>query len=232
MVANNSLAAKEAESKLKINIMKKQYLTKLERSQFELPNNLKDILIGLLLGDLNSRKQTKNINPMLRFAQGIVHEKYLLHLFDLFGEYSGMSQPLTVNKPIDKRTGKVYSSIYFHTYSLPCFEDLYNLFYGAGKKVIPQNIAELLTPLGLCYLICDDGCFDKTNRAVIICTECFLKSEVELLASVLIDKFNLKCTVIKKQDGFRVRISSKSLPVLQSLLKDIMPSMMLYKIGL
>jgi hypothetical protein len=50
--------------------------------------------------------------------------------------------------------------------------------------------------------------------------------------SVLTNKFNLKCTIHKQGKGYRIRISSKSLPVIQSLLKDIMPSMMLYKIGL
>jgi len=34
----------------------------------------------------------------------------------------------------------------------------------------------------------------------------------------------------KERDAFKIRISAKSLPVLQGLLKDIMPSMMLHKI--
>jgi len=228
------ISVREEESKLKMNIMKKPNLTKLERSQSELSNNLKNILIGLLLGDLNAHKQTKNSNTMLRFRQGIVHEEYLLHLFELFGKYSRMDQPSIISQSPDKRTGKVYSSIYFNTYSLTVFNELYDLFYRnfRGKKVIPDNIGDLLTPLGLAYLLCDDGCYDKTNRAVIICTESFFKAEVDLLASVLMENFKLKCTVIKKQDGFRVRISSKSLLVLQSLLKDVMPPIMLYKIGL
>ena len=56
--------------------------------------------------------------------------------------------------------------------------------------------------------------------------------EVELLVKVLTDKFNLKCTINRNKNGFIIRISSKSLPILQALLKDIMPPMMLYKIGL
>ena len=31
--------------------------------------------------------------------------------------------------------------------------------YSEGKKIVPLNIGELLTALGLCYWICDDGSF-------------------------------------------------------------------------
>jgi hypothetical protein len=87
-------------------------------------------------------------------------------------------------------------------------------------------IGQLLTPLGLCYWIGDDGCFDKRDRVVYLSTNSFALAEVKLLVSVLTDKFGLKCTINKNNGGFRIRISSESLPVLQSLLKDIMPSMM------
>lgn len=163
-------------------------LSKEEKAALSLPEDLKQILVGLLLGDLCSQKQSYGGNPRLIFSQGLLHKDYIFHL--------------------------------------------YELFYPEGKKALPSNIAELLTPLGLAYLLCDDGCYDKRDRAVIICTECFLKAEVELLASVLTNKFNLKCSVIKNRNGFRVRISAKSLLVLQSLLKDIMPPMMMHKIGL
>jgi len=50
--------------------------------------------------------------------------------------------------------------------------------------------------------------------------------------SVLTEKFNLVCTINKNKGHYVIRISSKSLPILQGLLKDIMPPMMLHKIGL
>jgi hypothetical protein len=34
---------------------------------------------------------------------------------------------------------------------LPCFNEFRELFYIAGKKVIPNNIYELLTPKGLAF---------------------------------------------------------------------------------
>ena len=47
-------------------------LTKAEREAFSLSADLKDILVGLILGDLYVNKQRLGINPCLMFKQGIV----------------------------------------------------------------------------------------------------------------------------------------------------------------
>ena len=68
----------------------------------------------------------------------------------------------------------------FKTFSLPCFNELHNIFYPLGKKVVPLDTNSLLTPLGLCYWLSDDATFDKTNSVVVICTDSFSLEEVEL----------------------------------------------------
>jgi len=50
--------------------MTKTILTKVERSQFFLSQDLKETLVGLLLGDLCSQKQRETFNPIFRFEQG------------------------------------------------------------------------------------------------------------------------------------------------------------------
>jgi hypothetical protein len=143
-----------------------------------------------------------------------------------------MAVPKISNMLPDKRTGKIYTRVQFHTRALPCFVELYNLFYPEGKKIIPLNIGDLLTPSGLGYWIADDGKFNKLYRCVILCTNSYTLEEVNLLVKTLNEKWDLKCTINRDGNGFVVRIPSQSLPVLQELLKDQMPSMMLHKIGL
>ena len=121
-----------------------------------------------------------------------------------------------------KATGKVHARVTFQTYSLPCFKELHELFYSLGKKIVPANIGDLLTPLGLAYWICDDGSFHKSRQSVTLCTNSFTLEEVTLLAKTLNDKWDLKCAVHKSRDGFVIYISSKSLSILQNLLKDTM----------
>ena len=128
----------------------KQRFTNLERAQFSLPQNLKEILIGLFLGDLNAQKRSVNGNTYLYFEQGLIHKDYIYHLYDLFKSYC-KSEPKMSNRLPDKRTGKIYTRIVFFTYSLPCFNEIYLSFYLKGKQRIPLNIGELLTPTGLAY---------------------------------------------------------------------------------
>jgi hypothetical protein len=181
------------------------------------------------MGDVCAEKQIVNVR--FKFKQGLVHNEYLLHLFELFSSYCSNAPKITNPAP-HKLTGKVYSGIWFNTYSLPCFAPLYDLFYPDGKKIIPLNIGDLLTPLSLAYWIADDGCFCKSTRRVILATNCFSFDEVNLLSGVLTNKFHLKCSVNNSKNGYVINISSKSLFDLQELLKPHMPRMMQFKIGL
>lgn len=209
--------------------IKPKRLTNSEREKISLTPDLEEILVGLLLGDLNATKVY--VNPLFRFYQGLVHKDYIDHLYGLFKNYC-LSEPQVYSRPADPRTGKIYTSVSFNTCSLPCFNQLYNLFYVDGEKILPSNIGELLTPLGLCYWICDDGSFCKKYQVVTLNTQGFSLKEVELLIKVLGDKFGLKCTINKNKGKFIIRISRKSIPLLQNLLVPVMPVMMKYKIGL
>lgn len=108
------------------------------------------------MGALNFRKAKGGVNAFLKFEQGLIHKDYLLHLFDLFSTYC-LTAPKTQSRVLKTRPGMVYGSVYFRTYSLPYFNEFHDLF--EGKKIIPNNIGELLTPLGLAYWLCDGGGF-------------------------------------------------------------------------
>jgi hypothetical protein len=209
--------------------VKPKRLTNLEKSQFTLSDELKQILVGLILGDLYIEKRC--LNACLRFSQGTVHELYLMYLFELFKSYCG-AEPKTQMRTAEKISGKLHESKYFNTFALPCFNTFHELFYLNGKKVVPANIEELLTPIGIAHWICDDGSFNKWKRSVILNTQSFTLDDVELLMKVLTNKFNLNCTINKNTKHYVIRISSHSLPILQDLLAPHMPTMMKHKIGL
>ena len=206
-------------------------LTKAEREKFSLTPDLMEILVGLLLGDLHARIWKGGVNTCLMFKQGIVNKDYIMHLYEIFSGYCSSGPKLTNAAP-DKRTGVVYTGIYFNSYSLPCFNALYSLFYLGGVKIVPLNIFELLTPLGLAYFICDDGSFDKSNKTVKLCTENFTEFDVDLLIQVLENKFNLECRKEKRGKGFRIVIKNKSLGTLRELVCPHLHSSMLHKLGL
>ena len=59
--------------------MKNLYLTKVQREQFSLSEKLREILVGLYLGDLCGQRQKACKNARLMFRQGTIHTDYLLH---------------------------------------------------------------------------------------------------------------------------------------------------------
>ena len=54
--------------------LKKKRLTKLEQAEFNVPMNLRDVLVGLLLGYLCAQKCSVNVNTNLHFEQGFVNK--------------------------------------------------------------------------------------------------------------------------------------------------------------
>ena len=97
------------------------------------------------------RRFSEKANARLVFAQGDKNASYLLYLYELFQEY--VLTPPKISKSIDKKTGKLKYKLSFASLSLPCFNELYELFYtsDSGKKIIPKNIGDLLTPISLAY---------------------------------------------------------------------------------
>ena len=202
-----------------------------ERDALVLPSYLKEVLIGLILGDAHGRcKSLKKKAALFIFKQSIIHKDYLYHLFALFKDFCPGVPSLTSYK--DNRNDKVYNSVVFNTYTASCFIELYNLFYIDNIKIIPSIIGELLTPVSLAYWICDDGSYNKVGKYVTLCTDSYQLAEVELLIEVLNKKFNLNCYKVKNGKNFRIIIPARSLPILIKLVDKHLPSMMRYKLGL
>ena len=79
---------------------------------------------------------------------------------------------------------KTYYSYRIITYSFTSLNWLYDLFYVNKVKVVPANIADLLTPVALAYWLMDDG--SKTNSGgLVLCTQGFTDAEVQLLCDAL-----------------------------------------------
>jgi hypothetical protein len=167
-------------------------LSNVQRDSFSVSSEFHDIIIGLSLGNLYIRREYKNARLM--FEQGLIHESYILHLYDLFKDYCNSSPAYSDRKP-DSCTGKIYFRITFNTYSLPCFNYYYDLFYKDRVKTIPLNIGELLTARSLAYWAMDDG--NKKGNGFHLNTHSYTLSEVELLIKVLKQNFNLNCSIQK-----------------------------------
>lgn len=201
-------------------------LNKIQRSMYNKLTPFQfSVVIGLLLSDGSLSKGT-NKNARLQFKQSLNKFYYFFSVFNSLLPYCS-SMPLII---ISTRTINMLYSIVFFTLSLPCFTELYDLFYFKGKKIVPLKIFNMLDSIALAHWIAGDGAYQQSG-GLLICCDSFTLREVILLINVLIYKFELNCTLRQNKPGqYRIYILSSSMPNLKSIVSEYLHPSMWYKI--
>jgi hypothetical protein len=136
-----------------------------------------------------------------------------------------------------KSTGQTYLGYSFVTFTLPYFSKLHSKWYRKENdrniKVVPCNIADLLTPIALAYWLAGDGSYVKAKGIIQISTYSFTPQEVDQLRSVLLDQFNIESTRNVLRPGqYMIRIPKREVPQVQQLVKAHIPPTMASRVGL
>lgn len=207
-------------------------LSAAKRKLIVMPDDIKNVLIGILLGDAHIMKRSSTGNARLMYAQtAVAHKTYFQYVYSFFQSFCAKDYITQTRVSRDKRTNKIYSSISFTTMQLPCFNVFRELFYVSNVKTVPTNIYETLTPKGLAFWMMDDG--SKQGKGLHISVYAFSNEDVDKLMFVLQDKFNLKCSIHYNRDNKpRIFIFKESMDDLITLVKPYFISEMLYKLGL
>jgi len=149
-------------------------------------------------------------------------------VFNQLSHYCASVPSLTTNT----RANKLLYGIQFFSRSLPCFTELYSLFYVNKIKVIPANIYDLLTPVALAHLIMGDG--EARTAGLVICTNSFSVQDVVRLMNVLNIRYGLECILrLKKQNQkieYLIYIRQSSMPILRSVVTPYLHPSMNYKL--
>ena len=173
-----------------------RYYRKSANYDLELNIELKEIIIGLMLGDLFAEKRKPNSNTRLQFKQSVKNKEYIDHLYTIFKIYTN-SEPKTYSS-LDNRPGKneLNVSIKFWTLSLPCFNKFRELYYDdLGIKHIPVELEEIITARSLAYWAMDDGY--KSTNGFYFCTESYTMEDNLKLSKIL--KFSVVLEFVKLQ---------------------------------
>lgn len=147
----------------------------------------KDMLIGVLLGDAHIGR-TGLDKAYITFEPPRSKKKleYISYLHRLTRESGFEIDELKTYTRTDARySDRINQSLYFRTKSLEELKPFADLFLiDEGRKIIPTNIADHLTPRSLAFWIMDDGKQVKRG-GVTLCTDSFNSSqrqEVSILA--------------------------------------------------
>ncbi len=180
------------------------------------------VLIGLLLGDGCLERAKFSLGARLKVSQSIKQNEFVVWLYEVFKDF--VQTPPRVKQT--QRNSIKHEEVVFNTLTHPCFKSFYEMFYPAGKKIIPESIDQILTPTALAVWFMSDGSIkSKESRGRILNTQSFTKSDIKRLIFILKSKFDLQCSIRTQRDGLQIYISGKSAGILDNLLRDkILPS--------
>jgi hypothetical protein len=134
------------------------------------------------------------------------------------------------------RNGNEVTTWVFQTFSHEAFNPLAKLFINSeGKKGISPNlIKDHLTPKGLAYWFMDDGgkldYSSNDGKGIVLNTQCFSESEVNIMASELQSKFGLIIWVKSNKGRGVIAISGKSYENFLELVSPFIIESMIHKL--
>lgn len=177
------------------------------------------ILVGSLLGDGTLRRQDNRLNALFEANHAYKHKAYVDWKWRHFQKY--------VLSPPKARLGRGTRIAYrFTTRSLPVFTAYHTQFYKKGKKQIPTDLQ--LDPLSLAVWFMDDGC--KIRSAYYLNTQQFTLPEQKFLQDLLLKAFRLESALNRDKKYFRIRISTESSKMMQSIIEPYIVPCMKYKL--
>lgn len=189
----------------------------------------REVLVGLLLGDGHIEQPYITPRARLKIEQRARAHAYVVWLYGIFRAW--VRNGIKSREVVLSTTHMSYQKNYFTTYAHEEFLPYRQLFYPTGKKIVPHNIGELLTPVGLATWFMDDGSVKShQSKGRILNTHSFSHEEVNLLCEVLRNKFSLRAWPRKQRDGVQVYISGKSATLLQQLVEPYVVPEMHYKL--
>lgn len=201
------------------------------------------VIVGNLLGDAYIEHRNNSTRIILHL--GSRNREYIAWLHEFYYSRGYCSNnPLKVLTQIGKG-GKVYFSTKIRTYSFQSFNWLFELFTQSQKsrKRVPDCIENLLTPLALAVWIMDDG--TRSGSGLLLCTDGFLKKEVEMLQKALSSRYEMETTIrfspastkekLKLQGSqdharYRIYIPKSNIKKLREIVTPWIHPSMMYKI--
>ena len=195
--------------------------------QFFISKFQKEVIIGCLLGDGRLECRSKEGIARLRIHHGWRQKELVFWKYKTLKNLVS-SHPRKIVCWKNPKNSEDYYSWYFHTRTIPELRELYKRFYSNGRKILPQDISDLLTPISLAVWIMDDGCYDKGS--IILNTQHLTLKENKALEKILKRKFDLNSGINKDRNHWRLRFFKSEFRKLKNLIEQFVIPSMRYKI--
>lgn len=187
------------------------------------------IILGTLLGDGYLQKTGKK-NARLKIDHSIKQKEYI------FWKYEKLKN-LAQDKPkLIKRYNPIFKKEYhyyrFQTYSMNILGKYKRWFYKDNKKVIPDNIENIIKhPLVLAVWYMDDGYMDKKNKALEIYLPKYEIKDLNKLVSALKNVHNIIAEIVYKKNYPVIRLKKEEAKKFVNKIEKHVIECMKYKIS-
>jgi len=189
-----------------------------------------DVIVGSLLGDGRLECRSKGIRHQktarFRAHHGKKQKKYVDWKYEILKNIvSAIPREITCyNKKRD-----IYEiSYYFNTRSTVKLGKIYEWFYKYGKKEIPKNLKQIITPRILAVWYMDDGSF--IGSGCTLNTHSFSVNEQHHLSNILRDVFDIKASLVKDRDRFKLSLNKFNFSKFARIIEPYIIKSMSYKI--
>ncbi len=163
-----------------------------------------EFLLGTILGDAHiTNPVSSNSESHLYIGHSTKQKDYIQFKYSLLERFIGC-KIYNLNHKLNN--GKTYSTLNFVSRKSGLFTALRESFYKDSIKIIPFDILKNNFSLfSLAVLYMDDG-YNSKHSGCEISSQSFTEEENEKLRDFILDKFNLKCHLVKVKGGYGYKL--------------------------
>ena len=196
------------------------------KKKLSLSDYQRSVVVGSLLGDASLTANWSKTNFSFQIAHSIKQKDYIAWKYEVLRNWF-LSPP---------RYYARNQSLTIKTVSHPEITQLAKLFYPEGKKVLPDNISDIIRdPISLSTWFMDDGNIIKRNGKTYgyyLNTQSFSKEENNSISQALNKVHGIENLLEKNHGRYRIRIMKKeSRSKFQDIIGKYMLPAMRYKLG-
>jgi len=205
----------------------------------KLQSEVSSVITGTILGDA-CLVQAKRGKPYYKYKQSVVYAEYFAYTFFILKPWLTPGSPIYSNY-MDKRYNKLYES---YTLLLSTkFNDNFDInglrtkFYPNVDdkfiKIIPTDIASMLTPIAFAFWIMDDG--HTYHKGIFLNTQSYTNEDINLLINALEINFSIKARPVQvsgKPHQNRIFIPAKYHSIVVDIVKPYFTPSMYYKLSI
>lgn len=155
------------------------------------------VILGSVLGDAYIYPQGK-----ICIEQSSKQKEYLLWKYKMLKDlcYPKVARVIRFDHRYNKK------NVSFRFFLRQYFRPLRHIFYVDGRKIVPNSLQEVFTPLVLAVWYMDDGHLEH-GKYPLFASEGFSNLDIKLLTKMIFSNFGIETKIDAKR---RIRISSSS----------------------